>query len=76
MSEEDLILGDAAAHGEEPYAFYGDGRKSLLYGDWEHRSPEDEEATARGLDVLSGQPSHASRGGTNGESSDEGKKVE
>ncbi|KAL9109935.1 MAG: hypothetical protein Q9227_005458 [Pyrenula ochraceoflavens] len=75
MSEEDLILGDAAAHGEEPYAFYGDGRKSILYGDWEHRTPQDEEATARGLDIIRGQPGHTNdQRIRNGSSSDEIKK--
>lgn len=52
------IAGDAAAHGEEAYAFYGDGRRSIVYGDWERRSPSDEEARAGGIDVLKGQESH------------------
>ena len=32
MSEEDLLIGDDAIHGEDAYAF-GDSRRSLLRGD-------------------------------------------
>jgi ammonium transporter, Amt family len=32
MSEEDLLIGDDAVHGEDAYAF-GDARRSLLRGD-------------------------------------------
>jgi len=32
MSEEDLVVGDDAVHGEDAYAF-GDSRRSLLRGD-------------------------------------------
>jgi len=32
MSEEELVIGDDAIHGEDAYAF-GDTRRSLLYGD-------------------------------------------
>lgn len=32
MSEEDLLVGDDAVHGEDAYAF-GDSRRSLLRGD-------------------------------------------
>jgi Amt family ammonium transporter len=34
MSEEELMVGDDAVHGEDAYAF-GDQRRSLLYGDTE-----------------------------------------
>jgi len=32
MSNEELLVGDDAVHGEDAYAF-GDQRRSLLYGD-------------------------------------------
>ncbi|OZJ01527.1 Ammonium transporter 3 member 1 [Bifiguratus adelaidae] len=38
MSEEMLLLGDDAVHGEEAYAFFGEGHRSLVHGDWE-RTP-------------------------------------
>lgn len=31
MKEEDLMVGDDAAHGEEAYAIWGDGEKSIVY---------------------------------------------
>ncbi|MHB1567330.1 MAG: ammonium transporter [Acidiferrobacter sp.] len=33
MSEEDLLIGDDAAHGEEAYALYGDGERTPVLGD-------------------------------------------
>lgn len=33
MSEEDLLVGDDAAHGEEAYALYGDGERTPVLGD-------------------------------------------
>ena len=33
MSEEDLLVGDDAAHGEEAYALYGDGERKPVLGD-------------------------------------------
>ena len=35
MSEEQLLIGDDAVHGEDAYAF-GDTRRSLLHGDTRH----------------------------------------
>ena len=33
MSEEELMIGDDAVHGEEAYAFYGDGERRPVAGD-------------------------------------------
>ena len=33
MSEEDLLVGDDAAHGEQAYALYGDGERTPVLGD-------------------------------------------
>jgi len=33
MSEANLLIGDDAIHGEEAYAIFHDGQRSLLYGD-------------------------------------------
>ena len=33
MSEEELLIGDDAVHGEEAYAFYGDGERRPVTGD-------------------------------------------
>lgn len=33
MSEEDLLVGDDAAHGEEAYALFGDGERKPVLGD-------------------------------------------
>ncbi|MBU2739924.1 ammonium transporter, partial [Acidithiobacillus sp. ATCC 19703] len=33
MSEEELMIGDDAIHGEEAYAFYGDGERRPVTGD-------------------------------------------
>ncbi len=33
MSEEDLLIGDDAAHGEQAYALYGDGERTPVLGD-------------------------------------------
>jgi len=33
MSDEMLMIGDDAIHGEEAYAFYGEGERNLLYSD-------------------------------------------
>jgi len=33
MSEEQLQIGDDIIHGEECYAIYHDGQRSLVYGD-------------------------------------------
>ncbi|AEM46474.1 ammonium transporter [Acidithiobacillus ferrivorans SS3] len=33
MSEEELLIGDDAIHGEEAYAFYGDGERRPVAGD-------------------------------------------
>jgi Amt family ammonium transporter len=35
MSEKQLLIGDDAIHGEEAYAFFGDGQRSLLSTDIE-----------------------------------------
>ena len=35
MSDEELLVGDDAVHGEDAYAF-GDTRRSLLHGDTRH----------------------------------------
>lgn len=32
MDDETLLIGDNAVHGEEAYAFYHDGQRSLVYG--------------------------------------------
>ena len=39
MSDADLMIGDDAIHGEEAYAFYGEGSRTLLYGDLERAPP-------------------------------------
>jgi Amt family ammonium transporter len=33
MSEEELLVGDDAVHGEEAYALYGDGERQPVLGD-------------------------------------------
>ncbi|GAU25419.1 hypothetical protein TSUD_70720 [Trifolium subterraneum] len=33
MTEEELLIGDDAVHGEEAYALWGDGEKLSLYKD-------------------------------------------
>ncbi|MBU2816868.1 ammonium transporter, partial [Acidithiobacillus ferrooxidans] len=33
MSEEELLIGDDAVHGEEAYAFFGDGERRPVTGD-------------------------------------------
>ncbi|KAL9621872.1 MAG: hypothetical protein Q9160_003693 [Pyrenula sp. 1 TL-2023] len=59
MSDEDLVMGDAAAHGEEAYAFYGEGHRSIVYGDWERRASDVEMGQGpHGMDVLSGRDGH------------------
>ncbi|MCJ1311426.1 Ammonium transporter 3 member 2 [Agyrium rufum] len=50
MSEEHLEIGDAAVHGEEAYAFFGDGRRYIFHGDLRHEHDIEGEAG-----VLAGQ---------------------
>jgi len=38
MSEEHLLVGDDAIHGEEAYSFLPNNHRTLLHGDW-HRHP-------------------------------------
>ena len=51
MNEEQLLVGDYAIHGEEPYIFIfsEDQHKTLLFGDGQ-RSPDEEEG------IIMGQP--------------------
>lgn len=51
MSEEMLLIGDDAAHGEDAYAF-GDVSQSLLYGDTSRNTNNDIEA---GPGVIKGE---------------------
>jgi hypothetical protein len=55
MKEEQLLVGDYAIHGEEPYIFIfsEDQHKSLLFGDG-HRSRDEEE----GIIMGHAPPSH------------------
>jgi len=39
MSEKQLLIGDDAIHGEEAYAFFGDGQRSILSTDIEQAPP-------------------------------------
>jgi len=54
MSEEKLLIGDDAVHGEEAYAFYGDGRRTLLHGDFERQSDDAETGILHGTVLSSG----------------------
>jgi Amt family ammonium transporter len=55
MSDADLLIGDDAIHGEEAYAFYHDGQKTLLHGDWERNRSNDLEYGMTGVDVIKGR---------------------
>jgi ammonium transporter, Amt family len=55
MPEADLLIGDDAIHGEEAYAFYHDGEKTLLHGDWERNRSIDPEYGIGGVDVIKGR---------------------
>ena len=55
MSEADLLIGDDAIHGEEAYAFFDDGQKTLLHGDWERNRSNDPEYGMGGINVIKGR---------------------
>jgi Amt family ammonium transporter len=52
MPEEQLLIGDDAIHGEEAYAFYQDGQRTLLHGNWERSTSNDPEL---GIGVIEGR---------------------
>jgi ammonium transporter, Amt family len=58
MSEDELLVGDDAVHGEDAYAF-GDQRRSLLYGDT-LRLPNNEDNE---MGVIHGESDPSSRDG-------------
>jgi ammonium transporter, Amt family len=61
MSEADLLIGDDAIHGEEAYAFFNDGQRTLVHGDWERNRTNDEEIGMGGVRVLEGQKPNGDR---------------
>lgn len=56
MSDEQLLVGDFAIHGEEPYMF-SDEHRSLVYGDTERvpSSGDGEDGSGRGTQVIVGK---------------------
>ena len=54
MSEAALLIGDDAIHGEEAYAIFHDGQRSLLYGDI-NRRPVDGDGELGRLGIIEGQ---------------------
>ena len=64
LPEEILLVGDDAIHGEEAYAFYHDGQRSILYGDYERSQGRrgDEAGVIEGHPLTGGEgPSGSSR---------------
>lgn len=61
MSREHLLVGDYAAHGEEPYVF-GEGIRSVLHGDTE-RAPSSGDGEDGIGDVIMGKNPSLDRGG-------------
>ncbi|MCJ1250343.1 hypothetical protein MMC30_007569 [Trapelia coarctata] len=54
MLEAALLIGDDAIHGEEAYAIFHDGQRSLLYGDTSRR-PVDGDGELCRLAIIEGQ---------------------
>ncbi|KAI9847426.1 MAG: Ammonium transporter [Thelocarpon superellum] len=64
MSDEMLLIGDDAVHGEEAYAFYGEGERTFLYGDQTHapHHGDGELGTIHGQNPLNGEGNGESTG--------------
>jgi hypothetical protein len=65
MTEEQLEAGDSAVHGEEPYAFYGDGSTILTDGDWPNETLHRKHSSNAGKELMIDSPLKHDDSGSN-----------
>ena len=61
MSEAALLIGDDAIHGEEAYAIFHDGQRSLLYDDVERRPHHGNGELSQSMVIEGTAPQHNGR---------------
>ena len=59
MSEAALLIGDDAIHGEEAYAIFHDGQRSLLYGDTARRPVHGDGELGQNMVIEGTAPPHS-----------------